>query len=339
MPFTLGWKTMTSIKIYSFTTTIEIAFSPLSRFQQRSQQIRAFLLALTESQFVETLESGHSVTTWCSKHLWTPILKENGYKPKTTRNEQTIQSQQTDQSHTNIFWAMTLSTVPPPVHLWEWVSPTPHFCVAEAFGKRHTPPSTSHHMLYPTMLREYCHLHKVTLASFPVAPASNPLGFPHGTLGPCQLSHNSAWPVRVLKNGLVCRTFLNTVYSPVQLHPLPEVSAVLTTANTILTPIMFVTWVCWVEPMAQMCWIPLPTFIFSIFILPLPGAWEVLEHRQEWRVLPLRLSLVSHTPWEKQDLLRTSTAPKEHLLWLSTQEHWKPSMISPPLTLAWTPSF
>lgn len=40
--------------------------------------------------------------------------------------------------------------------------------------------------------------------------------------------------------GSVYLTLLNIIYSPVQLHPLPDVSAALTTAHMILAPMAFV---------------------------------------------------------------------------------------------------
>lgn len=109
----------------------------------------------------------------------------------------------------------------------------------------------------------------------------------HGTLGPSQCSHNSAFPAMVLVKGPVYLTVLNIIYGLVQLHPLPDVSAALTTAHTILASTKFVWHFSLLSSERLKCVGFLCQLFFLIFfILPPQGSWEVLEQNQECRVLP-----------------------------------------------------
>lgn len=89
--------------------------------------------------------------------------------------------------------------------------------------------------------------------------------------------HNS--PARVLKNVLVYQALVNIIYNLVQLHPLAEVPTVLISYKHDLWYLLVLEFTELNE--GPKCIGFLFNLYLSIFILPLPGALEVLEGEQE----------------------------------------------------------
>lgn len=113
----------------------------------------------------------------------------------------------------------------------------------------------------------------------------------------------------VLVKGPVYLTVLNIIYGLVQLHPLPDISAALTTVHTILAPTKFLWHFSLLSSERLKCvGFLCQLFFFNLFHVE--KSWSRIKNVGSYLV---SLSHVSHRLLETQEIIRfrPSTAPDE----------------------------